>query len=54
MLIGAGLLEKSKGEIYNSYIVCMPDGSVKTHRKLYAFESTYISSGNTYTVFIHL
>jgi predicted amidohydrolase len=51
MIIGAGLLESARGKVYNSYLVCMPDGSVKTHRKLHAFESTYISSGDSYTVF---
>lgn len=51
LIIGAGLIEKSKGQLYNSYVVCMPDGRVKTHRKLHAFESQYISSGNSYTVF---
>ncbi len=36
IIIGAGLLEKAAGKIYNSYLVSMPDGSVKTHRKLHA------------------
>lgn len=50
--IGAGLLEKSQdGRLYNSYVVCMPNGQIHCHRKLHAFEHKLISSGNSYTVF---
>lgn len=52
MTIGAGLVEKTKEEeMYNTYVVAMPDGKWKVHRKINAFESDYISSGNKYTVF---
>jgi predicted amidohydrolase len=52
MLIGAGLLERdSQGRLYNSYLVAMPDGSHRVHRKLHAFEHAEIASGNGYTVF---
>jgi predicted amidohydrolase len=52
MAIGAGLLERAgDGSLYNSYVVCLPDGSVHCHRKLHAFESEHISSGDRFTVF---
>ncbi|MGL4965359.1 MAG: nitrilase family protein [Inquilinus sp.] len=52
MAIGAGLVEAGgDGRCYNSYAVCLPDGSVHCHRKLHAFESDHIASGNRYTVF---
>lgn len=51
MLIGAGLLESAGDKIYNSYVVAMPDGQCKTHRKIHSFESKFISSGDSYTVF---
>src|SRR5215207_6549925 len=52
MAIGAGLLERAgDGSIYNSYVVCLPDGSVHCHRKLHAFESEHIASGDRFTVF---
>ncbi|MGF6832338.1 putative amidohydrolase [Paenarthrobacter sp. TE4293] len=50
--IGVGYLECSAdGRLYNSYTVCLPDGSVHTHRKLHAFEHEAIESGSQYTVF---
>jgi predicted amidohydrolase len=52
MAIGAGLLESADdGSIYNSYVVCLPDGTVHCHRKLHAFESDHIASGDRFTVF---
>jgi predicted amidohydrolase len=52
MAIGAGLLESADdGSIYNSYVVCLPDGTVHCHRKLHAFESEHIASGDRFTVF---
>ncbi|WP_392435206.1 nitrilase family protein [Yersinia sp. HM-2024] len=52
MLIGVGLIEQGNdGRLYNAYVACMPDGSVRTHRKLHAFEHPAISSGDSYTVF---
>jgi predicted amidohydrolase len=52
MAIGAGLLERAAtGEIFNSYVVALPDGSMHCHRKLHAFESVHIASGDRYTVF---
>ena len=52
MTIGAGLIEQSEdGALYNAYVVAMPDGEVRYHRKLHCFISGHMSSGNTYTVF---
>ncbi|HJQ24329.1 MAG TPA: nitrilase family protein [Blastocatellia bacterium] len=52
MTIGAGLIERAgDGSLYNSYAVAMPDGRTACHRKLQAFESPHIKSGDTYTVF---
>jgi predicted amidohydrolase len=50
--IGAGLVEISpENELYNSYVVIMPDGNFACHRKLHAFISPHIKCGNEYTVF---
>lgn len=52
MTIGAGLIESSgDGNLYNTYVVAMPDGRVAHHRKLHCFISKYMVSGNSYTVF---
>lgn len=51
MIIGAGLIEQGEdGKLYNTYVVCMPDGSCAKHRKLHVFISKYISSGDAFTV----
>lgn len=49
--IGAGFLEVDRGQLFNSYAVCLPDGSIHIHRKLHAFEHEAISSGDRFTVF---
>lgn len=49
--VGAGLLERDGDELFNSYVVCLPDGRVHRHRKLHAFEHPAISSGDAFTVF---
>ncbi len=50
--IGVGYLENADdGALYNSYSVCLPDGTIHTHRKLHAFEHEAISSGAQFTVF---
>jgi len=49
--IGAGLLENDNGKMYNTYIIAMPNGEFKKHRKIHAFESEYISEGDSLTVF---
>jgi len=52
MTLGAGLVEVTDdGTLYNTYIVAMPDGSFRSHRKIHAFISEHIQSGSTYTVF---
>ena len=52
MIIGAGLIESVEGgDLYNTYVVAMPDGKVNYHRKLHCFISEHMSSGDTYTVF---
>lgn len=52
MTIGAGLVEAGEdGRYYNSYVIAMPDGGMRRHRKLHAFENEHIASGNEYTVF---
>ena len=52
MTIGAGLIERAEdGQLYNSYVVAMPDGRVACHRKIHCFISEHMSSGDQYTVF---
>jgi len=51
MTIGAGLVERDGDAMYNTYVVAMPGGQVRRHRKIQAFESQHISSGSEYTVF---
>lgn len=52
MTIGAGLIEISDDKkLYNTYIVAMPNGDCRRHRKIHAFVSEYISSGSEFTVF---
>ena len=50
--LGAGLLEISDaGELFNSYVVAMPDGRTVCHRKLHAFVNEHVASGSDFTVF---
>ena len=52
MVIGAGLVERtSDDQLYNTYVVALPDGQVVRHRKLHCFVSEHMSSGGEYTVF---
>ncbi len=52
MTISAGLVEAgADGWCYNTYVVAMPDGEMRRHRKLHAFEHDQIASGADYTVF---
>jgi len=52
MTVGAGLVEITDDQtLYNTYVVAMPDGQAKRHRKMHAFISEYIASGSEYTVF---
>lgn len=47
----AGLVEIDGDQCYNTYVCVSPDGFVAKHRKLHAFISKYISSGDTFTTF---
>lgn len=52
MTIGAGLVEMGEDHrIYNTYVVAMPNGECRRHRKLHCFVSEFMSSGSEYTVF---
>jgi predicted amidohydrolase len=52
MTVGAGLVEVTpEGELFNAYVVAMPDGSVRRHRKLHCFISEHMASGSEFTVF---
>lgn len=52
MTIGAGLIERARdGNLYNAYLVAMPDGRWACHRKLHVFVSPFLSPGDRYTVF---
>jgi len=55
LTIGAGLVEFDgggpDGRFYNTYIIATPDGQIRRHRKIQAFESDFISSGDEFTVF---
>ncbi|WP_428939651.1 nitrilase family protein [Fontivita pretiosa] len=52
MTIGAGLIEAGDdGRFYNTFVVAMPDGQFRRHRKLHTFVSEFLSDGNEYTVF---
>jgi predicted amidohydrolase len=51
MTIGAGIIERDSGKLYNSYFVAMPDGRWARHRKLHVFVSEFLSPGDQYTAF---
>jgi len=51
MTIGAGLVEADGDRLFNTYVVAMPDGAWRRHRKIQAFEHDAISAGDEYTVF---
>ena len=52
MTIGAGLVEAGENnQLYNTYLVAMPDGTTAKHRKLHCFISEHMASGNDFTVF---
>ena len=49
---GVGLIERATdGQLFNSYLVCLPGGVRYCHRKLHAFEHPRIGSGDRFTVF---
>ena len=52
MTIGAGLVEVDRaGAMHNTYVVAMPDGNWRLHRKIHAFEHDDIIPGSEFTVF---
>ncbi len=52
MTLGAGLIEAGEdGNLYNTYLVAMPDERTEKHRKLHCFISEHMASGSRYTVF---
>ncbi|MEA3335758.1 MAG: nitrilase family protein [Chloroflexota bacterium] len=52
LTIGAGLIEMDdQGQLFNTYVVAMPDGRVARHRKLHCFISEHMTSGDEFTVF---
>jgi len=52
MTIGAGLVEISaEGDLYNTYIVAMPNGEARCHRKLHCFISDHMACGSQFTAF---
>lgn len=51
MLLGAGLVESDGSQMYNTYVVAMPNGEHRRHRKIQAFENEHIAAGDEYTVF---
>ena len=52
MTIGAGLVELADdGELYNTYVVAMPNDDSRRHRKIHCFISKHLGSGCEYTAF---
>ena len=48
--IGAGLVELDEaGRMHNTFVVAMPDGTWRLHRKIHAFESDDIVAGSALT-----
>ncbi|TXN37673.1 nitrilase [Flagellimonas hymeniacidonis] len=47
----AGLVEKSEGKIYNTYICVTAEGVVAKYRKIHPFINKHMSAGNEYCVF---
>jgi predicted amidohydrolase len=51
MTVGAGLVEIEGEQMYNTYVVAMPDGEFRRHRKIHAFVNEHLSCGEEFTVF---
>ncbi len=51
MIIGAGLIEIDGELMYNTYVVAMPHGDFRRHRKIHSFVSEHLSCGSQFTVF---
>jgi len=50
-VIGAGLVEIDGAQMYNAYVVAMPNGEFHRHRKIHAFVNEHVSCGAEFTVF---
>ena len=49
---GVGWLERGEdARLFNSYAVCLPDGTRHRHRKLHVFENRQVQTGDCVTVF---
>ncbi len=51
MTVGAGLIERDGEQMYNTYVVAMPQGEFRRHRKIHAFVNPHLSCGSEFTVF---
>ncbi len=52
LTLGAGLIERATGgTLYNTYVVAMPDGRIRSARKLHCFISEHVASGDEHVVF---
>jgi predicted amidohydrolase len=51
MTIGAGFIESDGEQMYNAYVVAMPDGECRRHRKIHSFVNPHLSCGSQFTVF---
>ncbi len=50
--IGAGFIERADdGRIFDSYVVCMPDGALHCHRALHVCDHKLFDEGDRFTVF---
>jgi len=50
--VGAGFVERTDdGRLFNAYVVAMPDGGYRCHRKIHCFISEHLGSGSEFTVF---
>jgi predicted amidohydrolase len=51
VMIGAGLIEIDGEQMYNAYVVAMPHGEFRRHRKIHSFVNEHLSCGSQFTVF---
>ncbi len=51
VMIGAGLIEIDGAQMYNAYVVAMPHGEFRRHRKIHSFVNEHLSCGSQFTVF---
>ncbi len=52
MTVGAGLIEITEDRrLHKAYVVAMPNGECRRHRKIHAFVSEFLTPGSEFTVF---